>query len=112
MKVRAGDTDPLKLRISARGLSSLSGLDEARLYLRLDGSSTNHVDGVLLSVVDSNARLVQFDPVNAAVGGGNALIAPGIYIGYVRCLWTNTRITRHPGDPQQDIRIIVGEVLE
>jgi hypothetical protein len=112
VKVRAGGTEDLHLQLEARGLQNLDGLDQARLYLRRQGTLTNHVDGVVLTVHSSPERLLSFDPVGAAVGGGNALAEPGVYVGYVRCLWTNGRISRHPDDSQQDVRFLVSHNLE
>lgn len=96
--VRAGDTEPLDIVISATGLTDLQDLDTAVMFLRRDGESVNHVDGVELQIPDSAALVVRFQPIDAKTGGGNALDAPGRYRGHVLATWSNGKETRHPDD--------------
>lgn len=102
--VRAGDTEPLQLKISgnrvvAGVVSAIADLDElttAKLYLRKRGESTNHVDGATLTKGDA-ARSLIFDPDGAEISGGLALATAGTYDGYVLATWSNGETTRHPG---------------
>lgn len=108
--VRAGDTEPLELTISADlidgdPLEDLDGLDVATLFVRKRGESTNEVDGASLSVVDSGTMRVRFDPVANGPDGENAFKEPGSYNGYIVALWLTGRETRHPG--RTDLNIIV-----
>lgn len=96
--VKAGDTEPLKIVVGATGLVNLDDVQSAVLYLREVSVATNHVDGVALTVSDSAARELTFDPVGAKSGGGNALDAPGTYLGYVLITWDDADKTRHPGN--------------
>lgn len=108
--VRAGDTEPLDITIGATGLSDLTSLDTAVLHLRKDGAATNHVDGAALVVPDEDGLVVRFDPLDAKVGGGNALDTPGRYRGYVLATWTDGDETRHPAD--SELVVVVRGTLE
>lgn len=98
VSVRVGDTEPLKILVSATGLSNLDNVSSAVLYLREDSASTNHVDGATLTVSDSDVRELTFDPVGAKNGGGNAFDTPGKYRGYVHITWNDGDETRHPAN--------------
>lgn len=110
--VRAGDTEPLEITVDATGLENLDSLNAAGLYLREEDASANHVTNGTLVVADSAAKRLSFNPVGQKVGGGDALDEPGVYIGYVRIEWTDGDITRHPGDPALDLRVVVHANLE
>jgi len=96
--IKAGDTEPLALTISATGVSTLDNLTAAVLYAQKLGASSAHVDGGTLTVSDSSTRTLAFDPVGQKSGGGDAFDAPGVYRCYVRATWSDADITRHPGD--------------
>lgn len=107
--VRAGDTEPLDMDLSATGLTTLAASSSILAYFRKRGASLNHVDGVACAVV-SGLR-IRFDPVGAKSGGGDAFDSPGLYYGHVKVTWSDADITRHPGDEGQDVRVQVGPVL-
>jgi len=96
--IKAGDTEPLPLTIAATGLTDLTLLTSATLYARRSGSSTNHVTAGALTVPDTGELTLMFDPLGAKVGGGNAFDAPGVYKCYVKAVWNDADITRHPGE--------------
>ena len=96
--IRAADTEPLTVTISADGLSDLTAASTATLYARRKGSTTAHVDGAACTIPDTNALDITFDPVGAAVGGGDAFDVAGEYECYVKVTWSDGDITRHPGD--------------
>lgn len=100
ISVRAGDTEPVDVTISASGLSDLSDLDSAVLYARKAGSPTNHVAAGALTVADSSARKLTFDPAGKKVGGGDAFDEVGIYRVYVLATWTDGDQSRHPADSE------------
>lgn len=108
--VRAADTEPLDITLGATGVSDLTGLSTAVLYLRKDGASTNHVDGAALTVPDTSGLVVRFDPAGATSGGGDALDSPGRYRGYVLATWDDGDETRHPDD--DDLVVVVTANLE
>lgn len=105
--LQAGDTEPLEIVVSATGLANLDDVSTAELYMRLKDASTNHVDGVSLTISDSAARKVEFDPVGAKSGGGDALDAEGRYLAYVKLTFNDGDFTRHPGFP----RFLVVDVI-
>ena len=96
--IRAGDTEPQIVRIDATNLSNLDDLASAVIYFIREGDDDNHVDGAALVLESSAARTLRFDPVAAAVGGGNAFAQSGKYRGYVKATWSDGDITRHPGN--------------
>lgn len=112
IKIRAGDTEPLEIPIDATNLTDLSGLSAAVLYMKKEGASTNHVDGAALTVASSSDKTLRFDPVNNKNPSGNAFDAAGDYRGYVKATWSDGDITRHPGDPDVDLQVIVSATLE
>lgn len=105
IQIRAGDTEPLEIVLAATGLANLNQLTTATLYARLKGESTNHVDGVACSVIDSPNLTIQFDPVGSKNGGGDAFDAPGTYLVYVLAVWDDGDETRHPGDSDLLVRV-------
>lgn len=98
ISIKAGDTEPQIIQIDATDLDDLSNLASAVVYFRKEGETTNHVDGVALTVESSASRTLRFDPVDAKNGGGNAFDAVGKYLGYVVATWSDGDITRHPGN--------------
>lgn len=104
--IRAGDTEPLEVCISATGLSNLDELVSAALYMRRLGDAANHLNGAALSVVDSSNMMLRLDPTGAAVGGGDAFTEPGTYVGYILATWGDLDETRHPGDDDLVVRVI------
>lgn len=104
--VRAGDTEPLDITLGATGVADLTSLASADLYLRKEGASTNHVDGVALTIPDTAALVVRFDPVDAKSGGGDALDTPGRYRGYVLATWSDGDLTRHPDDVDLVVNVL------
>lgn len=101
--LKAGDTDPLELTISATNLENLDDLNEATIYIRDVNASTNHVTGEALAVESSSTRTLSFDPTGAKVGGGDALDAEGDYRAYILATWTDGTTTRHPGKGHRQI---------
>jgi hypothetical protein len=110
--IRAGDTEPLEITVSATGVSSLDDADTVVLYAREASAETNHVDGAACTVSDSAAMEVTFDPVGAKSGGGNAFDEPGTYLCYVKITWTDGDITRHPARDDGTLTITVTANLE
>lgn len=113
--VRAGDTEPLTLAISAANLTDLTDLDTAVLYARKRGAVTNHVDGGALTVPDENELELVFDPLNQKNGGGNAFDEPGTYDCYVLATWDDGDETRHPPsdvDDDERLTVVVTESFE
>lgn len=104
--IRAGDTEPLELTVNAAGLLNLDELDSAVLYMRAVGADTNHVDGAALSVVDSAAKTLRFDPVGAAADGGDAFDEAGRYRGYLLLTWTDLDETRHPDNGDLTVTVL------
>lgn len=103
---KQGSTEPEEFQLSATGLTDLSALSQAVLYMRrLGGTTVNKVDGAALTVVDSAARLIQFDPAGAAVGGGDAFDEPGIFGIYIRATWSDAGVTRHPDEGYLEFEI-------
>lgn len=111
--VRAGDTDPLEITVGATGLGNLAALVSAEFFARLKDAETNHVDGAPLAVKDSANRVLEFDPVGAAVGSGDAfgVGAHGTYECYVLLTWPEGRETRHPAGPDF-LELVVTEAFE
>lgn len=111
IRIREDDTEPLELTVSAEGVTNLDAMTAAVAYFKRVGTEDNHVDGVVLSVASSAARTLRFNPVGAKAGGGNAFDTPGTYQGHLKLTWTGGAVTRHPGDPRQDLRVVVAEKL-
>ena len=95
--IRAGDTEPLTLTLSATGLANLTGASTVSLYARENSSLTNHVDGASCTIPDSTQLDVTFDPAGAKNGGGDAFDAAGVYDVYLLVNWSDSDQTRHPG---------------
>lgn len=112
--VRAGDTEPLEIAVDATGLDDLTGLASAVLYMRKTTATTNHVDGATVTVPDTAVKQVRFDPDSNGPGGADAFAIgdEGTYRGYVKITWSDGDVTRHPGDPGEDLRILVSQGLE
>lgn len=104
--VRQDDTEPLIIPVGARGVGDLENLSTAELYLWPEGSpGSKVVDAHALSVHDSEAMLLAFDPDGAKVGGGNPLDTVQTIVGYVKLTWSDNDTTRHPQD--QNLKITV-----
>jgi len=106
--IRAGDTEPLILSLSATGLTDLTDLTTAVLYARKKGATTNHVDGGTLA--KTSGLSLSFDPVGQKSGGGNAFDAAGQYECYILATWSDADTTRHPGDGE--ITVVVRHAYE
>lgn len=96
--VKAGQTEPIEFTLDANNIDDLDDLDTAELYVRKNGETTNHVDGVALSVKDSAAQLLQFNPDGNAADGGVAFDETGLYLIYVKATWNDNDETRHPDE--------------
>ena len=110
INLRAGDTEPFDLTISASGLSSLDDLTSAVLYAKKAGAAANHVTAGALTVSDSATLTLTFDPAAQADDGGDAFDEPGTYRCYVLATWSDGDTTRHPDD--SDLEIVVRENYE
>lgn len=110
--VRAGDTEPLEITVSAVGVTDLTAATNAVLYARETSGSTNHVTAGACTIPDTAEMVVSFDPVDAKVGGGNAFDAPGTYRCYVRITWSDGDTTRHPAKDDGTLDITVTESYE
>lgn len=111
MEVRAGDTEPIDIDLDPDGDASYANLDTVSavlLYARLEGGSTNHVNGVSCVVADSPNKIVRFDPLGNGPGGANAFDTgdEGTYYCYVRVTWTDDDVTRHPPG-EEELRLDV-----
>jgi len=106
--LRAGDTEPIEMNVAATGLETLAGATIV-IYFRKRGDSTNHVNGATCTVV--SGLTISFDPVGAKNPSGNAFDAEGEYRGHVKITHSDGDITRHPGDAEEDVRVIVGAAL-
>lgn len=124
IKVRAGDTEPLELQMTATAGEEIttSDISSAALYARKVGASSNHVDGVALSSVTASSTdngdgtwavtiNGTFDPASNKNGGGDAFDAAGSYDCYVLVTYTDSDETRHPGEENQ-LHIVVAPNYE
>lgn len=111
-EIRAGDTEPLEITIDAVDLDDLAEFASGALYARKSGASTNHVDGAEVTVADSAAKTVRFDPVGAGPAGADAfgIGDEGSYDVYVQITWSDGDETRHPGGTP--LRLVVTESWE
>lgn len=96
--LKQDNTEPIEFTLDADNISDLDDLNTARLYARRDGATSNHVDGVALSIQDSAAQTVRFDPVGNAADGGDAFDETGVYKCYVKADWSDGDTTRHPDE--------------
>lgn len=98
--VRAGDTEPLEITVNATGVTTLDDLTTAVLYARVDGETTNHVDGGACSVLVSADMTLTFDPDGEGPDGGLAfdldVTEPTKLLCYVLITWSDGDETRHP----------------
>lgn len=105
IEIREDDTEPLIIKIGARGVTDLSSLTVAALFMRRVGDQTNHVNGVSCPIYSSADLEVSFDPVGSKMGGGNAFDGIGTYKGYIRATWSDGDITRHPQDEDLVVKV-------
>lgn len=109
--IRAGDTEEIDIIVGATGISDLSALTTATFYARKEGATANHVTAGAMSIADSAAKKLRFDPVNQKVGGGNAFDAAGTYDCYCKLTWSDGDVSRHPGK-EDFLQVIVTEHFE
>lgn len=109
IRIQAEDTEPLEIFIDADGISDLTDFQSGEAYFWEEDAAvgTNHIDGATVSVSDSDNQLVSLDPIGAKSGGGNAFDTAGTYYGYVKITWSDTDITRHPGNSSEYLKVIV-----
>lgn len=112
-EVRAGDTEPLVITVSAVGLTNLDNFTSGQLYARKVGEGANHVDGASIAVFNSALRQVEFDPVGNKAGGGDAfgLTDEGEYDVYVKITFSDADVSRFPGNKEM-LRLIVTPTFE
>lgn len=112
--VRAGDTEPLTITLSATGLADLTGISSATFYAREVGVTTNHVDGATLSIPDANELDVVFDPAGNGPSGADAFGEgdEGTYRCYVLLAHSDGDETRHPGRDSETLTLVVAENFE
>lgn len=109
--VRAGDSEPLEITVNATGLSNLDDLDSAVLYARVDGATTNHVDGGTCTVASSANRTLSFDPTGQGPDSGLAFDLDITETTRVRCYvlltWTDGDETRHPAKEDNTLDLMI-----
>lgn len=113
LHVRAGDTSPLTITVSADGLDDLSAFQEGYLYAREAFEDENHVDGAAVGVLDSDARQISFDPVGAGPSGADAFDFgdEGNYDVYVRLIFNDGSESRFPGE-EETLIVVVTRAFE
>lgn len=107
LELIAGDTEPITWTLGVTGVSNLDDVSSAALYARKQGASTNHVDGATVTVSDSAAKEVSFDPVGNGPSGNNAFDTgdEGDYDVYTMVTWSDGDTTRHPNDDKRHWKI-------
>lgn len=96
--VRAGDTEPHIMTISAPDLADLDDVTEALLFCRLKGATENHVDGAECTVSDSENFELTFDPIDNGPEGADAFGTgdEGVYQCYIKITMTDGDTARFP----------------